>query len=172
MMSRFVTGGCSKFLRLFILSVITFTLIHICTVKAGKTTKLRNKQIVHPRTAKPHSERTKSPSKRATEGKQNENKPVWYRPYRISKTGKTRNDLIEDAILNLPEFHKLLKPLKRRGNMKKLIQRSNYAHLLGTVRRKRLYCRVGIGYHLVITAKGKVRTRHKATANGNLTNIY
>ena len=178
-MSNLQKPWCVKLLRIYVFSIALLSLIETCSVKAVKINKHQSKRTVQMKSEKSLRRKTKFHDKlhikaglTSTKRKTFEDKSFWHRSYLLNRSGKTRNDVIEDAILTLPEFHRFLEPLKRRGNLKGLIQRSDYSHLRGTVRRIRLYCRVGIGYHLVITAKGKIRARHKATSNGKYFNRF
>ena len=83
---------------------------------------------------------------------------------RFSESARTK--MIKTAILTLPELYELLAPIKWHGSLDGMIGPSDYGHLQGTVRLKRLYCRVGIGYHLEINKKGKVSASHLPTADG------
>ena len=89
-----------------------------------------------------------------------------FLPSTIRRRSSARSEMLKEAILTLPQLHQLLAPIKWRGSLNGIIGPSDYGHLRGTVRLKRLYCRVGIGYHLEINEKGKVTATHLPTSNG------
>ena len=93
-------------------------------------------------------------------------KKMKKRSSKRPKSYKSKKELIKGIILTHPEFYKFLSPNSWQKNLKNLLVTTDHRHFRGTVRRERLYCRVGIGYHLEITAKGKVRARHLPSSNG------
>ena len=118
-----------------------------------------NNNVAHPLTVgKPTTKRTKQVVRKTRFARSS---------LRTSRRHKDpRTQIIKEAILTLPELYELLAPIKWYGSLDGVIGPSDYGHLRGTVRLKRLYCRVGIGYHLEIDKKGIVKARHTQTSDG------
>nr|XP_039248039.1 fibroblast growth factor 4-like [Styela clava] len=91
-----------------------------------------------------------------------------FMPQRARPTVDARTERIRQAILTLPELSKLLDPLRHASNINDIFAPADNFHLMGTVRRRRLYCRVGMGYHLEIRRDGRVMGRHRPTRDGIL----
>ena len=77
-----------------------------------------------------------------------------------------RTDTIKEADLRLPGLHQILKPSLWHKKISETLAPMETGHLEGVVRLKRLYCRVGIGFHLEIRPDGSLGASHRATADG------
>lgn len=100
---------------------------------------------------------------RRNRSKNRRNRSKNRRSDKRQRNRATRTEVIKETELSLGGLYGYLNPVYWLEKWPDSLGPSSTVHKEGVVRLKRLYCRVGIGYHLEIRENGSVTANHAQT---------